>query len=163
MGLTKWAVRDIYDNCILLPKWQSKLLRRAAYDRKRMACETWAGWFKWQVIEQQTRIKTVLMSSVFHLGSIRRLVEAEANTCSRERLQRRKRWETIELLHHREDAGICLSNRGPWWKLLQHRGWSTAVGFYPVRCQNIMVLMLHYVGISLAKQFVLINWKQSWQ
>lgn len=72
-----------------------------AYDRKRMACGTWAGWFKWQVIEQQTRIKTVLMSSVFHLGSIRRLVEAEANTCSRERLQSGERWESIDLLRHR--------------------------------------------------------------
>lgn len=63
------------------------------WDVQRMTESGWlagsrAGWFKWRVIEQQTRIKSVLMTSVFHLGSIRRLVEAEANTCSRERLQR---------------------------------------------------------------------------
>lgn len=113
VGLTKWALGDIYDNCILLPKWQSKLVRRAAYDRKRIACGTWAGWFKCQVIEQQTRIKTLLMSSEFHLGSIRRLVEAEANTCSRERLRGREmRGYWTASPQNREDTGLCLSKSG---------------------------------------------------
>lgn len=77
LPLTHWTLGYIYDNCIPLQKWQNKSARGAVYDRKRMAHRTW---FKWQVIEQQTHIKTVLMSSVFHLGSIRWLVEADANT-----------------------------------------------------------------------------------
>lgn len=54
-------------------KWQSKFVTQAADAPSGAA----ALWFKWQVIEQQTRIKKVLMSSLFHLGSIRRLVEAK--------------------------------------------------------------------------------------
>lgn len=78
-----------------------------------MACGTWAGWFKCQVIEQQTRIKTLLMSSEFHLGSIRRLVEAEANTCSRERLRGREmRGYWTASPQNREDTGLCLSKSG---------------------------------------------------
>lgn len=96
---------------------QSELMRCAGYDRKWMARPTWAGWFKWQVIEQQTRINSVLMSSVFHLGSIRRLEEAEANTYCRgmlgyaaEKTEMTVYWTASQ--QYKEGAGfVCLNGK----------------------------------------------------
>lgn len=135
LPLTHWTLGYIYDNCIPLQKWQNKSARGAAYDRNRMAR---SSWFKWQVIEQQTHIKTVLMSSVFHLGSIRWLVEADANTRRRERLQR---WESIELPHYRTKEVL--------WSVVEHTGpgaaqwYAISCGFW---CVLLFLVILSYIS-----------------
>lgn len=116
-------------------KWQNKSARGAVYDRNLMARRSW---FKWRVIEQQTHIKTVLMSSVFHFGSIRWLVEADANTRRRERLQR---WESIELLHYRTKEVL--------WSVVEHTGRGAAEWYvisYGVWCVSLFLVILSYIS-----------------
>lgn len=67
-----WAKRDIRDHHTPSPRNDKAKSVRRGRRKTDGSRGTWAGWFKWQANQQQTRIKTVSTSSVFHSGSIRR-------------------------------------------------------------------------------------------